>query len=213
MALLRSSGTGHLERLEMRREAALGAVEAHPASDVRAAERSGGGTQRKLLPGDEAQHFAVCLAQPREGSREDVVLRDAQERVFRRGKSRRHISRSSCPVMVREQLSCNCIEPRQRFPRHIVELAPTDKERFRDEILDRVDRHPAPDVQRDVLAMALVDLVEPAVRLPLHSPRLCRDRRECYSSPLRGGGERETEDHLAEGERVRLDARSAEGYL
>src|SRR5438132_14165035 len=96
-----SSGIRLLELLEVRRKATLGTVETHPAGDLGAAERPRGGPQRQLLPGDQAQHLAIGLAQPRE--------------------------------------------------------------------------------KRHVLAMAFVDLLEPTVRLPLHSPRLCHNPGECYT--------------------------------
>jgi hypothetical protein len=77
-----SSETSRFKLLKMGREAALGAVEAHSAGDLRAAKRPRRRGQRELLPGDEALDLSVRLAELRERSCENVVSLDRQKCVL-----------------------------------------------------------------------------------------------------------------------------------
>jgi hypothetical protein len=94
------------------------------------------------------------------------------------------------PVVVGERLARDGVQPRQRLSWYLVELAPTDEERLGNEILDRIGSYPSTDIERYVVVVAFVDLLEPAVCLPLHSSCLCRDARRCYSRVRWSLGER-----------------------
>jgi hypothetical protein len=83
-----------------------------------------------------------------------------EERILRRRRPGRQLARSDRAVVVRGRLASDRVEPRKRLARHLLELPPADEERLGHEIFDRVGRGTTPDVQGDVVAMALADLVE-----------------------------------------------------
>src|SRR5688500_6062008 len=117
-----SSGRGVLESLELRGKAAPGAVEAHAAGDIGAAERPRRIAQREVLPCHQPEHLAVGLAQPRERSSQNIIPPDRRERFVRAMVWSSGVA-SGRAVMVRERPPRYRVQPRERFSWNLVELA------------------------------------------------------------------------------------------
>jgi hypothetical protein len=134
-------GRSILEPPKVSGKSASRSVEADAARDIRTAECGCSVAKRELLPGDQAQHLAVILAQQSERTAEHWIRSDLRERadtVARFCGAPSLVGPPPClrSLLVSERIACDRVQPGERFFRHTVELPPTDQEGFSDDIVD-----------------------------------------------------------------------------